>query len=60
MFYLIYYYLFALQGYRTGYVYRQPVVRVERLRKGFDDVEVPPAASSFRYIFEDEDGTKYE
>ncbi|XP_014677128.1 PREDICTED: protein hu-li tai shao-like [Priapulus caudatus] len=44
-------------GYRTGYVYRQPVVRVERIRKGFEDVEVPPSASSFRYIFDDEDGS---
>lgn len=33
-------------GYRTGYVYRQPLIRTIDKSATFKDVEVPPAASS--------------
>jgi adducin len=33
-------------GFRTGYVYRQPLIRTLDKSATFKDVEVPPAASS--------------
>lgn len=33
-------------GFRTGYVYRQPLIRTLDKSTTFKDVEVPPAASS--------------
>ncbi len=33
-------------GFRTGYVYRQPLIRTIDKTATFKDVEVPPAASS--------------
>ena len=33
-------------GFRTGYVYRQPLIRTIDKSATFKDVEVPPAASS--------------
>ncbi|CAF5211928.1 unnamed protein product, partial [Rotaria magnacalcarata] len=33
-------------GFRTGYVYRQPLIRTIDKTTSFKDVEVPPAASS--------------
>ena len=33
-------------GFRTGYVYRQPLIRTLDKTATFKDVEVPPAASS--------------
>jgi adducin len=33
-------------GFRTGYVYRQPLIRTIDKNATFKDVEVPPAASS--------------
>ncbi|UYV68604.1 add-1 [Cordylochernes scorpioides] len=40
-------------GYRTGYLYRQPLVRCDQPRAK-TDVEVPPAASSFSQYFDSE------
>lgn len=34
-------------GFRTGYVYRQPLIRTIDKNTNFKDIEVPPAASSF-------------
>ncbi|CAL1265032.1 unnamed protein product [Larinioides sclopetarius] len=40
-------------GFRTGYLYRYPLIRVEAPRQK-NDVEVPPAATSFaQYLEED-------
>ncbi|GFY76171.1 protein hu-li tai shao [Trichonephila inaurata madagascariensis] len=40
-------------GFRTGYLYRYPLIRVEQPRQK-NDVEVPPAATSFaQYLEED-------
>ncbi len=33
-------------GFRTGYVYRQPLIRTIDKSTTFKDVEVPPAVSS--------------
>ena len=33
-------------GFRTGYIYRQPLIRTLDKSTTFKDVEVPPAASS--------------
>ncbi|KAK3094862.1 hypothetical protein FSP39_007183 [Pinctada imbricata] len=48
-------------GYRTGYVYRQPVIKQEhRKEKSNEGVEVPPASSSFTYVFDgDYEHSKY-
>ena len=49
-----------IQGHRTGYIYRQPLVRSEE-RKPHSDVVIPPASSSFTYVTEgDMDRSKYE
>ena len=42
-----------LQGYRTGYIYKHPLVK-EELMKPKSDVEVPPAVSSLGYLLEEE------
>lgn len=41
-------------GYRTGYIYRNPLVKNE-LPKPKYDVEVPPAVSSLGYLLEEEE-----
>ena len=40
-------------GYRTGYVFRQPLVK-EEPPKPKDEVELPPAVSSLGYLLEEE------
>ena len=42
-----------MQGYRTGYAYKQPLVK-EEPAKPRSDVEVPPAVSSLGYLLEEE------
>uniref|UniRef100_A0A0B7BJK4 Class II aldolase/adducin N-terminal domain-containing protein n=1 Tax=Arion vulgaris TaxID=1028688 RepID=A0A0B7BJK4_9EUPU len=39
-------------GYRTGYVYRMPIVKHERKERSNSEVEIPPSSSSFTYIFD--------
>ncbi|XP_014205020.1 uncharacterized protein LOC106636964 isoform X3 [Copidosoma floridanum] len=41
-------------GFRTGYIYRQPLVKTEPPRPR-NDVEVPPAVSSLGYLLEEEE-----
>ncbi|XP_075223379.1 adducin 1-like protein hts isoform X2 [Lycorma delicatula] len=41
-------------GFRTGYIYRQPLVKNEPPRPR-NDVEVPPAVSSLGYLLEEEE-----
>lgn len=43
-----------LQGYRTGYIYRQPLIRNDMPRPKYD-VELPPAVSSLGYLIEEEE-----
>lgn len=45
--------LCELKGYRTGYVYKQPLVK-EELSKPKNDVEVPAAVSSLGYFLEED------
>merc|ERR1712179_673915 len=40
-------------GYRTGYIYRQPLVK-EEPPKPKNEVELPPAVSSLGYLLEEE------
>ena len=42
------------QGYRTGYVYKQPLVKEEPPKPKDDKVELPPAVSSLGYLLEEE------
>ena len=42
------------QGFRTGYVYREPIIRQTRKDRANSDVEVPPSSSSFAYSYEDD------
>ncbi|XP_056004250.1 alpha-adducin-like isoform X9 [Ostrea edulis] len=48
-------------GFRTGFVYRQPIIKAESKReRSNDDVEIPPASSSFTYVFDgDYEHSKY-
>lgn len=41
-------------GFRTGYIYRNPLVKGEPPRPK-NDVEVPPAVSSLGYLLEEEE-----
>lgn len=41
-------------GFRTGYIYRNPLVKND-LPKPKNDVEVPPAVSSLGYLIEEEE-----
>jgi len=41
-------------GYRTGYVYKQPLVKEEPPKPKDDAVELPPAVSSLGYLLEEE------
>lgn len=41
-------------GYRTGYVYKQPLVKEEPPKPKDDQVELPPAVSSLGYLLEEE------
>ena len=43
-----------LQGYRTGYVYKQPLVKEEPPKPKDEKVELPPAVSSLGYLLEEE------
>jgi hypothetical protein len=47
-----------LQGFRTGYIYRYPLVKGEPPRPR-NDVEVPPAVSSLGYLLEEEELYKH-
>ncbi|XP_076435277.1 uncharacterized protein LOC143275160 isoform X2 [Babylonia areolata] len=47
-------------GYRTGHVYKQPLMKQEKRERINSDVEVPPASSSFTYVFDgDYEHSKY-
>lgn len=46
------------QGFRTGYIYRHPLVKGEPPRPR-NDVEVPPAVSSLGYLLEEEELYKH-
>lgn len=41
-------------GFRTGYIYRQPLIKSE-IPKPKNDVELPPAVSSLGYLLEEEE-----
>merc|ERR1712073_271311 len=41
-------------GYRTGYVYKQPLVKEEPPKPKDEKVELPPAVSSLGYLLEEE------
>lgn len=41
-------------GFRTGYIYRNPLVKSE-LPRPRNDIEVPPAVSSLGYLLEEEE-----
>lgn len=41
-------------GYRTGYIYRNPLIK-GNLPKPKNDVELPPAVSSLGYLLEEEE-----
>ncbi|CAG0893941.1 unnamed protein product [Cyprideis torosa] len=45
-------------GYRTGYMYRQPLTRSDA-PKSQSDVELPPASSSYAYAFDENDLFQY-
>ncbi len=45
--------IFQIKGYRTGYVYRNPLVK-EEPPKPKSDVELPPSVSSLGYLLEEE------
>uniref|UniRef100_A0A1B6IC08 Class II aldolase/adducin N-terminal domain-containing protein n=1 Tax=Homalodisca liturata TaxID=320908 RepID=A0A1B6IC08_9HEMI len=45
-------------GFRTGYIYRQPLVKGDPPRPR-NDVEVPPAVSSLGYLLEEEEMYKH-
>jgi len=47
-------FLLSSQGFRTGYIYRNPLVKGEP-PKPRNDVEVPPAVSSLGYLLEEEE-----
>jgi hypothetical protein len=46
------------QGFRTGYIYRYPLVKGEPPRPR-NDIEVPPAVSSLGYLLEEEELYKH-
>ncbi|XP_035824176.1 nervous system adducin isoform X6 [Aplysia californica] len=47
-------------GYRTGYVYKMPVVKSEKKDRSNSEVEIPPASSSFTYVYDgDYEHSKY-
>ncbi|BFY97952.1 hypothetical protein BsWGS_00994 [Bradybaena similaris] len=47
-------------GFRTGHVYKMPLVKQERKERSNSEVEIPPASSSFTYIFDgDYEHSKY-
>ena len=45
--------IYSMQGYRSGYVFKIPLVKDEPL-KPKSDVELPPAVSSLGYVLEEE------
>ena len=50
---LNYFQFYFIQGYRSGYVYKQPLVK-EEPPKPKSDVELPAAVSSLGYLLEEE------
>lgn len=42
-------------GYRTGYPYRNPMVRGEMSHERRNDVEVPPASTSSSILYADDE-----
>lgn len=40
-------------GFRTGYIYRNPLIKQEK-DHGNSDIEVPPTSSSFTYVYDGE------
>lgn len=47
-------------GYRTGYVFKMPMVKQEKKDRSNSEVEIPPSSSSFTYIFDgDYENSKY-
>jgi len=46
-------------GYRTGYVYKMPLVKQEKRNNINSDVEYPPSSSSFTYYETDLEHSKY-
>lgn len=47
-------------GFRTGYVYRHPLIRTLDKTATFKDVEIPPAASSVTGVSDTNQGTNNE
>uniref|UniRef100_A0A0B7BGN0 Class II aldolase/adducin N-terminal domain-containing protein n=1 Tax=Arion vulgaris TaxID=1028688 RepID=A0A0B7BGN0_9EUPU len=47
-------------GFRTGYVFKMPVVKQEKKDRSNSEVEIPPSSSSFTYVFDgDIEHSKY-
>ncbi|XP_041368992.1 alpha-adducin-like isoform X3 [Gigantopelta aegis] len=47
-------------GFRTGHVYKNPIIKQEKKDRCNSSVEVPPASSSFTYVFDgDYEHSKY-
>lgn len=47
-------------GYRTGHVYKMPLVRQEKKDRTNSEVEIPPSSSSFTYVYDgDLEHSKY-
>ncbi|XP_067657471.1 gamma-adducin-like isoform X6 [Haliotis asinina] len=47
-------------GFRTGHVYKMPILKQEKKERSNSDVEVPPSSSSFTYVFDgDIEHSKY-
>jgi adducin len=42
-------------GYRTGHIYREPLIKRDGKKERInEDIEVPPASSSFGYMYDDD------
>ncbi|KAK7109301.1 hypothetical protein V1264_013365 [Littorina saxatilis] len=47
-------------GFRTGHIYKQPLMKQEKKERANSDVELPPTSSSFTYVFDgDYEHSKY-
>jgi len=47
-------------GYRTGHVYKLPLIKQEKRDRTNSEVEIPPASSSFTYVYDgDLEHSKY-
>ena len=51
-------YVCIIQGYRTGYVYKLPVLKSERTDRQTSEVEYPPATSVLAY-YDEKGNLKY-